>query len=330
MKHLSLLFLCFFSHFSALRAQSTPFFSDQLVVTVNTLNVRERPNTSSKKVTTLSQGNVVQYLEAWNNGEYVQADTTDPESPYAPWLKVQYEGKSGWVFGNYVTASVGIYYENEFLFDNTPLPPLFWYGVYMRDSFADELRKVSVRLVEQTSEMMEAKVNTIKTNQTEASKFLIASVLPLQTGYCGPLGAFDLNQYYVSRSLGPGGQFSIHPGADYNDTIPKISYNLAATGCATLEGEYVQVRDYKLTLFNFETQPAQIQDLTAWVKPELPEISPVVEIMWFGDLDRDNKPDMVIQDCPYEMGCRASLFLSSKARKGEFIRKVSEHFWPGD
>ncbi len=60
------------------------------------------------------------------------------------------------------------------------------------------------------------------------------------------------------------------------------------------------------------------------------DISPMVDVLWFGDIDHDNKSDMILQDCPYEVGCRASLFLSSKAHKGELLRKVSEHFWPGD
>lgn len=202
--------------------------------------------------------------------------------------------------------------------------------MYARDSFADEIRKVSVRQVEELNEMFGAKVSVLKTNQTDASKFLIASVLPLQVGYCGSLGVFSLNDFFGTRSLGPGGQFAIYPGNDLNDTIIKASYGLAATGCAAFEGSYVQVRDYKLTLLDFATEPASQQDLTTWVKTENEELSPTVDVLWFGDLDHDNKPDMILQDCPYEVGCRASLFLSSKARKGEYLRKVSEHFWPGD
>lgn len=311
-------------------AQSTPYFPDEMVVTASSLNLRELPEKNSKKVTTLTQGTVVQFVESWNNGEYTQADTTDPESPYAPWLKVRYEGKTGWVFGAYVTAAIGLYYENDFTFDNQTLPPVYWYGIYARDSFADEIRKVSVKQVEEMNEMYGSTVNVLKTNQKESSKFLIASATPLKTGYCGALGSFDLNAVYVSRSLGPGNQFSIYPGNDLNDTITKPAYGLAATGCATLEGSYVMVHDYKLTLLDFSTEPSRRQDVTPWVKPENEEISPSVDVLWFGDLDQDNKPDVIIQDCPYEVGCRASLFLSSKARNGEFLRKVSEHFWPGD
>ena len=38
----------------------------------------------------------------------------------------------------------------------------------------------------------------------------------------------------------------------------------------------------------------------------------------------DGKPDALLDDCPYEMGCRDALFLSSKAKPGEYLRKVCE------
>ncbi len=326
------IFPLFFGLLCALQlfGQSTPFFSDEMVVTATSLNLRESPDKNGKKVASLTQGTVVQFIEAWNNGEYMQSDSTDPESPYAPWLKVRAEGKTGWVFGAYVTAAIGLYYENDYAFDNQALPPVFWYGVYARDSFSDEIRKVTVRKEEQYNEMYDANLIVLKTNQKEASKFLIASVKPLELGYCGQLGVFELRDYFGSSTLGPGGQYSIYPGNDMNDTLVKPAYGLAGTGCAVLEGTYVTVRDYKLTLFDYSTEPASQQDLTRWVKPENEEVGPAIDVLWFGDIDHDNKPDMILQDCPYEVGCRASLFLSSKAKKGEFLRKVSEHFWPGD
>jgi Bacterial SH3 domain len=321
-----------FSLFSIFQlfAQSTPFFPDELVVTATTLNLRESPDKNAKKVTSLTQGTIVQFIEAYNNGEYMQSDTTDPESPYAPWLKVRADGKTGWIFGAYVTAAIGLYYENDYAFDNQGLPPVFWYGAYVRDSFSDEIRKVTVRKEEEYNQMFDATITVLKTNQKDPSKFLIASVKPIELGYCGQLGVFELKDYFGSSSLGPGGQFSIYPGNDLNDTLMKPAYGLAATGCAVLEGTYVTVRDYKLLLFDYSTEPPAQQDLTPWVRTENEDFGPSIEVLWFGDIDRDNKPDMILQDCPYEVGCRASLFLSSKAKKGEFLRKVSEHFWPGN
>ncbi len=312
-------------------AQNTAvYFPEELVVTANSLNLRAEPDANSQKVASLPQGTLLQFIESWNNGQYTQADSTDENSPYGQWLKVRSKNSTGWVFDLYVSGTIELFYENSPQFNMQNIPPLFWYGVYARDSFSDELRKVQVRLAEEPNEFYGGAIKILKTNQRDPSKFLIASHTALTTGYCGPLGVFDPNQMFFSKSLGPGSQLSIYPGNDQNDTIIKPSYGLAATGCASLENNFVHITDYKLTLLDYATEPITTQDLSNWVRTEIPEVNPTVDLLWFGDLDRDNKPDAIIQDCPFEIGCRASLFLSSKAKPGEYLRKACEFFWPGD
>jgi len=306
------------------------FFPEELVVTANSLNLRTKPDVNSPKVASLPQGTLLHFLESWNNGQYTQADSTDENAPYGRWLKVRSKNNTGWVFDVYVSGTTELFYENSPQFDMQSIPPLFWYGVYARDSFADEIRKVQVRLAEEPNEFYGGTIKILKTNQLDPSKFLIASHTPLPTGYCGPLGVFDPNQMFFSKSLGPGSQLSIYPGNDLNDTIMKPTYGLAATGCASFDNNFVRITDYKLTLLDYANDPILTQDLTDWVRTEIPEVNPTVDLLWFGDLDRDNKPDAIIQDCPYEVGCRASLFLSSKARSGEYLRKACEFYWPGD
>lgn len=306
------------------------FFPEELVVTANSLNLREMPDVNSKKVASLPQGSLLQFVEAWNDGQYTQTDTTDENAPYGRWLKVRSKNSIGWVFDLYVSSTIELFYENSPQFEMHGISPLFWYGVYARDSFADEVRKVQVRLAEEPNEFFGGTIKTLKTNQPGPSKFLIASHTPLNPGYCGPLGVFDPNGMFFSKSLGPGSQLSIYPGNDLADTLVKPTYGLAATGCASFDNNYVRISDYKLMLLNYTTEPVSIQNLTDWMRPEMPESNPMIDLLWFGDLDRDNKPDAIIQDCPYEVGCRASLFLSSKARPGEYLRKVSEYYWPGD
>lgn len=335
MKTFFLPLFCLFFFRAQTFAQYRPFFPEEMVVTANSLNLREAPDKNSPKVASLQKGAVLQFVEAWNNGQWVQADTTDPESAYAPWLKVRFQGKTGYVFGAYVTGTTGLYHEGDVYFNNEPLPSLNWYGVYRRDSFADELRPIIVRLEEEPGELYGDNVKVLKTNQKDESKFIIGSLKPMKTGYAGPLGIYDVRDMFLSGELAPGGNVSIHPGGDMsaNDTTIKPSYILMATGCARMENNeylYVRVTDYQLTLIDYSTTPPRLQDLTPWVKTESDEMNPTVSITWYGDLDMDGKPDAVLNDCPYEMGCRDALFLSSKAGPGESLRKVCEHFWPGD
>lgn len=329
MRSFSTLLITFLAfHISA--QNPAAFFPEELVVTANSLNLREGPDANSRKVASLAQGTLLQFLESFNNGQYTQSDSTDENAPYGRWLKVRNKNNTGWVFDVYVSGTVELFFENSPQFDRQSISPLFWYGVYARDSFSDELRKVQVRLAEEPNEFYGGMIKLLKTNQKDPSKFLIATHTPLPTGYCGPLGVFDPNQMYFSKSLGPGSQLSIYPGNDLNDTIVKPTYGLAATGCASFENNFVRITDYKLTLLDYATEPMVMQDLSSWVSPELPEVNPAVDLLWFGDLDRDNKPDAIIQDCPFEIGCRASLFLSSKAKPGEYLRKACEFYWPGE
>lgn len=329
MKRCLLPALIFLFHLNSY-GQVTPFFSDEMVVTASALNLREAPDKDARKIASLPRGSLLQFVEAWNNGEFVQADTTDPESTYAPWLKVRANGKTGWVFGAWVAPATGIYFESEPVFGDFTLPPGYWYGVYARDSFADEIRLISVHLEPGDSELYDASAKTLKTNQTQTSKFLIASTQPLKTGYCGPLGLLDAGSVYGDFHLAPGAQVPLYPGNDLNDTISKAYYALAATGCAHLEEAYVQISDYALYVLDYGTTPVTLQDISNLVKTDGEEFSPTVDVLWYGDIDHDGKPDLLLQDCPYDSGCRVSLFLSSKAQKGELLHKICEHFWPGE
>lgn len=327
---LILFFLGFILTLQTAAQGNSAFFPNEFVVTANSLNLREAPDTRSKKLASLPQGTLVQFIEAWNDGQYTQTDTTDENSPYGRWLKVRSKNQTGWVFDAFVSSTIALQFEGLPQFDMKEVPPLFWYGVYARDSFSDELRKVQLRLTEVVNEFYGATFNVLKTDQRDSSKFLIGSHVALPTGYCGPLGMFDPHDMYFSRTLGPGNQLSIYPGNDLNDTLIKPTYGLAATGCANLEDGFVRITNYKLTLLNYSTDPFATQDLTPWVRTDYEESNPTVDLMWFGDLDQDGKPDAIIQDCPYETGCRASLLLSSRARPGEFLRKACEYFWPWD
>ncbi|MCC6280158.1 MAG: SH3 domain-containing protein, partial [Saprospiraceae bacterium] len=49
-----------------LAAQDTPpFFPEEMIVTASSLNLRDAPDKNAKKVGTLTQGTVVQFLETY-------------------------------------------------------------------------------------------------------------------------------------------------------------------------------------------------------------------------------------------------------------------------
>lgn len=301
------------------------FFPEELVVKASALNLRDQPDKSGKVVEKLQRGATLTLLEAANGGEYVVVDSVN-----GVWLKVKSRNKTGYVFSPHVIGAYNLYQEGD-IFDETP-PQLQWYGVFMRDSFADELRKIEVHLEDEYNELYGEQVKVLKTDQKDHSKFIIGTIYPLTPGLAGNLGAYDPAALYLSGELSPGAMMPISPGQEIHDTIPVSTYFLAAVGCAQFEEttDYVKVEGYRLyALESTDKAPSPRQDLTGWVQPD-PEINPSVSLVWYGDVDHDRKPDAIIQDAPFESGVRMSLFLSSKAQPGEFLHKVCEYFFPID
>jgi hypothetical protein len=303
-------------------AQYTPYFPEELIVTASALKLRESPDLSAKTLATLPKGAVLQCLGIANNGEYTQVDTL-----YDRWYQVRTSNnKTGYIFGAFVTPSFDIAFEDSYM---ESIPPLNWYGVYMRDSFADEVRPVQIHLEKVYNEMFGVEINQVKTDQKEPSKFLFGSIQKFPTGYAGSLGIFDPGTIFANNMLYPGATFGLYPGNDINDTIAKTSWFLTAVGCADMGENYPVMRDFKVLVVDQQYDMPSVRQELEWFQVA-EGMLPSVRLIWFGDLDHDNKPDCLFDDCPEEMNCRASLFLSSKAKPGNFLQKVCERQYPID
>lgn len=299
------------------------FFPEELVVTASALNLRDKPDKSGKVLEKLPKGASLTLVEVMNGGQYVDVDSVS-----GLWLKVKSgTSKTGYVFSPYVSGTHYLCMDRDIVRD--PLPPLFWYGIYVRDSFSDELRKVELHRVREYNEFFMEDVDVLYTDQPDTAKFIIGSVLPLKTGYVGNLGLFGPELTYYTSQLAPGSMLPIHPGTDVQDTTEKSTYFLAATGCAQFGAydDYVRVTDFRLyALEMLPDLPTRRQDLTGWVQAA-EGLNPSVNLIWYGDLDGDNKPDAILEDAPYEVGARIALYLSSKARPGMLLHKVCEYFY---
>lgn len=300
------------------------FYPDELFVAANVLNLREKPDKSGKVMEKLSRGGALTFVEAHDNGAYVMVDSIN-----GMWLKVKSKNNNGYVFSPFVLGAYNLFFENDGI--NEAPPPLHYYGVYMRDSFADELRKIEVRMEETYDEFRGGQIQMLKTNQKDRSKFIIGTIAPLKTGYAGPLGLFDPGFVYANDQIYPGATLPISTGQEAGDTTATPTYFFLSTGCADFQAgsDYVLINNFRVYLTEMNLPPNPRQDITAWLKPA-EGINPSISLMWYGDLDGDHKPDAIVNDCPEEVGCRASLFLSSKARPGEYLRKVCEYFYPYD
>lgn len=307
-----------------LLSAQTDFFPPEMVVTASALKLRSKPDvTASNVIETLTRGAIVKVNSIFNGGEMVEINGS-----YAPWYEVTAaSGKKGYAFGAFLASSIGLYYEDQIV--EGALPPVEWYGVFRRDSFSDEVRKINVSVKKEYSEMYGEDVSLLKTDQKDTSKFIIGSVTPLPVGYVGPLGIMDSPGWFFEGGLNPGSMVPISSGQAPGDTLFGETLFLAATGCATLKDNFVQISGFKLQVLEMLPENSRMQDLTKWFTYQ-PDMNPSVQLLWYGDIDHDMLPDALIHDCPMEMGCRSSLFLSSKAPKGQLLQKVCEYFWYGD
>ena len=305
-----------------LRAQSA-YFPEKMIVTADHLSVYAAPQPAAKVIETLKKGAVMTTKGVHQKGELAEVN-----GQFAPWYAVTSpSGKNGYVFGADVTGDYNLHFEGEIVTGD--LPELHWYGVFRRDSFSDELREVKVSVATAPSDFYGEMINVLKTDQRDTSKFLIATLEPLTEGYAGPLGITDSPGWFFDGELTPGAMLPVSAGQPDNDTIFGNTWYLVATGCAALKENFVEITGYQLQLMEMLPETNHLQDMTPWIACE-PGLNPVVQLLWYGDIDHDKKPDLVIHDCPFEMGCRTSLFLSSKAIKGALTQKVCEHFWHGD
>jgi hypothetical protein len=305
----------------SISAQYTTFFPSEFIVKIQALPLLESPDVHARKLSTLPRGAIVQFVDAYKNGEY---QTIDTFSGPVRWIKVRYRDKLGYVLEQNLSGTFQLLYEGN---PAESLPPLNWYGVYIRDSTTDEIRKVELRLEETYDEVDRVRIKLVKTDQRDFCKFLVGTTQALPVGFAGPLGSYRVNDIRTIDGLLPGSQVSVYTGRPVTDTTSHSAWQLAATGCAYIKDEFLTVTDYQLFLIDYDPGSAKKQVLTPWIAPESANSRQDVSLVWYGDLDHDNRPDFILQDNPFENGFRTSLFLSGKAEKGHFVGKVCEYIW---
>lgn len=119
----------------------------------------------------------------------------------------------------------------------------------------------------------------------------------------------------------------IWPNEHFTFKFDSISYTIRAEGIIA-DSENTQneedslniwhtVTDYKL----FLQTDNETEDLLFDIKSFN---GTFIELLFIGDLDRDNKPDFIFNNSQDYEETRISLFLSSMAEEGSFTKKVSE------
>lgn len=113
----------------------------------------------------------------------------------------------------------------------------------------------------------------------------------------------------------------LRPGDSRDVRLGAGSFRLEVTGA----GESGNVTDYELRLIDIGAGTSQV--IFAYHPPPGTDwgLRPMPHVTWAGDLDRDGKPDLLVQDDMSELAGHWVLYLSSAARGRQLVRRVAEY-----
>ncbi|PKP48270.1 MAG: hypothetical protein CVT94_08885 [Bacteroidetes bacterium HGW-Bacteroidetes-11] len=253
-----------------------------------------------------------------------KADTVN--STFGDWRKVNYNGLNGYMFDGFLTETYTSYETPKDIrimvegYLCAPLnfdPTLFWYGIY-RTKTADSLIRVDIefnKLNFERMEEMEGGIILIRTNLSDKMKsmLLIGSNKPL-------------SEKIVSYNNNPIDPHTLYPGQRKTvytwNSIQRYgnALNLNAIGTFKDSQHGVVLENYQLRLTNIQDnhKTQDISDNFSF-KGE----SGMVRLIWFGDIDDDNKVDLLFSASSTSEN-QLTLLLSSKAMNDNFVGKADD------
>lgn len=190
---------------------------------------------------------------------------------------------------------------------------LNWYGIY-ETSKGDSL--LTVQMFQDTITGYDGHLwNKIYTDQSRVrhAKYLLGSKFALKEKLLNS-GA---NSFPHRGFLFPGQRANV-----YSILRPGISgdcVTLIATGTVKSIGYCPEIENYRIMISNTQTYEI-IQDLTN--EFDFKGECDMFQLVWFGDIDEDQKPDMIFSASNNAEGIE-TLFLTSVAEKGAYIKKVT-------
>ena len=214
-----------------------------------------------------------------------------------------------------ITEDLGysLLYEGESCCQTRFDSSLNWYGIY-ETAIGDSL--IQVQMFHDTVTGYDGHLwNKIYTDQSRVrqAKYLLGSKFALREKLLNA----GTNSFPHRGFLFPGQRANV-----YSILRPGISgdcVTLIATGNVKSIGYCPELENYRIMISNTQTYEI-IQDLTS--EFNFNSECGMIELVWFGDIDADQKPDMIFSESNNSGGLE-TLFLTSVAEKGTYIKKVT-------
>jgi len=324
-------------------SQEDPFINGQMMRTImkDGVDIKTEPNLTSETLLRLPFWTEVQTTWVRSRSFEDMLDTIY-EVP-GIWRLAQYSGTVGYLFDGFaveVDTNVNTNKDIRIMLEGGACafpnydPSLHWYGVY-RTGKMDSLISVEIEIEKRLNDELAMFYITTNRSSNQYSLFLIGSSMPLTE----QVSNYNIRIDKSYPHLYPGEKTEITYRDGTRTSYRDSSFDLYATANVTgLEYYGPVMEDYSLRLTNMQTLSLYSNEADMLVTQDISDGFEVFQyqlltqellprLFWYGDLDNDTKPDIIFLTWHGTSGGRYTLFLSSLADEGEFIKKADSWRW---
>lgn len=309
-KLIGVILLCFLFVYN----QAQGYWTDEFVVMVSKLNVRESPSVNSRILTTLEWGDTVHPISI-DSLEMPTRDTINNIEGY--WMNVQFKNYTGYAFSPYLRVPYMLAYEEMHL-DELPKYK-FWYGIYYDERKGTEsIRRIKLRLVDEENPLEDHGHKLIKTDQAAKSLFIVGTFDSIPEKEMGVFTRLDRVGAKCSDSLNPGDKDYLFFSTS-DSRITSETFVMYTTGNYIYNGNDMVRSNFDIVIVGTTLTNKQkvVQNMKEYFG-----YKEVYSLDYFGDIDGDNRPDLIMGGHSTSSGSTI-LFLSSRAKEGELLRPVT-------
>lgn len=211
-------------------------------------------------------------------------------------------------------------YEDSYLGD---IPKYrFWYGIYYDEiNGSESIRRIKLKLVDEEHPTEDHRHKTLKTDQVEKSLFLIGTFDSIPEKQMGLFTRSNRAGIKCSESLRPGDTDHIYSIRAESQSTSE-TYIMYTTGTYILNGNgndiLITNQDIVLVGKTQYSKQKVVQNMKQYFGNK-----EAYRLEYFGDIDGDNRPDLIMSGSSIDSGGGTILFLSSRAKEGELLRPVA-------
>ena len=275
------------------------------------LNIRKEPNSKSEKIYTIPFESIVFACKECN-----ACKTEIIEGKRAKWKQIFFEDYEGFVFGGFLEPQIEIMCPLDWIIE-FGIPSfrkdIDYFGIYEKDTFRNQFRANKFEEIDSiTYDPIKGELNIGKLKNKP--NFIISGI--------------DLTddqtingKNYNSKMLFVGEAIYFQSSYLYVTGNPEISDNNIFP--------FTTIRDYKLILRQpteneeFKEQVVFTNDFLAWIGGGGYEGG--ILIRWIGDIDGDNKIDILLSHATHYACWNVILFLSTKANENELVGQAANY-----